>query len=159
MQATEREFRDFLPSRNLQFGLVFSDFWIPGEKHTHTHGSRTGQGSCQVSSIRRHSWPLLGPARLQPLRWGRPPCLVTSGDSEDGDHVHTCCLLYTAPDPATSGTTDHLVMPSRPRPPHSQYFLCWTLVHLEEVFKCLFPQNTYLRHSPHTLCETSVILR
>lgn len=133
--------------------MVFSDLWIPGEKHVHMHGSGTGQGSCQVRSIRRHSWPLLGPARLQPLREGLP--LVTPRASEDGDHVHTCCLLYTAPNPATLGTTYyHHVMPSRPHPTHSLYFVCCTLVHLEQVFKCLFPQNTYppdLSAPPNTL--------
>ena len=124
MQAREREFRDFLPGRNLQFGLVFSDVWTPREKLVRTRGSRTGQGLLSDECIRGRGWPLLGPARLQPLRWRRPPSVWSHPGTEDDDHVHTCCLPYTAPDPATSCTTYHHVTPSRPHPTHSQYLLC-----------------------------------
>ena len=89
-QAPKGEFWGFFPSRSPHFLLVLSsDLWLPGRKRA--HGSRTGKGPCQVSSIRRHSWPLLAPASSPSVRSPPGPLRV------EGTRASAVCTVRGSP--------------------------------------------------------------
>lgn len=105
--------------------------------------------------IRGRSWPLLGPARLQPLRWRRPPS-VWSRPGTPRMAITCTPAVYTAPDPATSGTTYHHVMPSRP---HSTQSIL-AVLHFSSFragFQVLIPTKHLPPAPPPPHCDTSVI--